>query len=231
MNVDSAFYIERPALDSRCYEAIIKPGAFIRIKAPWQMGKTSLMKRILHHGSQQSYRTVYISFQLADSTVFADLDKFLRWFSAIVTLELQLPDRHTDYWHNYKIFGSKVSCKFYFERYLLANIISPLVLGLDEVGRVLQYPELTSDFFGILRAWHEEAKNREIWRKLRLVVAHSTEVYAPMDINQSPFNGGLPIELPELNQVQAKELAQRYGLDWSDSQVEQLMAMVGGIPI
>ncbi len=224
----SAFYVERPGIDQRCYEAIAKPGALIRIKAPRQMGKTSLMARILQRSNTLGYRTVALSFQLADSKVFTDLDQFLQWFCAVVALELQLPARLADYWNG--IFGSKVSCKSYFERYLLANTTEPLVLGLDEVDRVLQYPELTSDFFGLLRAWHEEAKNREIWRKLRLVVVHSTEVYVPMDINQSPFNVGLPIELPEFQSVQVQDLAQRHGLAWGTPEIEQLMVMVGGHP-
>lgn len=224
----SAFYVERPGIDERCYEAIAKPGALIRIKAPRQMGKTSLMARILQRSTILGYRTVPLSFQLADSKVFTDLDQFLKWFCAVVALELQLPARLADHWHG--IFGSKVSCKSYFEHYLLANTTEPLVLGLDEVDRVLQYPELTSDFFGLLRAWHEEAKNREIWRKLRLVVVHSTEVYVPMDINQSPFNVGLPIELPEFKSVQVQDLAQRHGLAWGTSEIERLMVMVGGHP-
>lgn len=224
----SAFYVERPSIDERCYEAISKPGSLIRIKAPRQMGKTSLMARVLHRAAQQGYATVPLSFQLADSKVFTDLDRFLQWFCAIVSLELQLPDRLSDHWNG--IFGSKVNCKSYFERHLLANLTTPLALGLDEVDRVLQYPELAADFFGLLRAWHEEAKNRDIWRKLRLVVVHSTEVYIPMDINQSPFNVGLPIELPEFGLQQVEELAQRHGLDWEATQVEQLMAMVGGHP-
>jgi hypothetical protein len=224
----SAFYVERPSIEERCYEAIAKPGSLIRIKAPRQMGKTSLMARILHRASALGYETVPLSFQLADSKVFTDLDQFLKWFCAIVSLELQLPDRLADHWN--EIFGSKVNCKSYFERYLLANVTTPLALGLDEVDRVFEYPELAADFFGLLRAWHEEAKNREIWRKLRLVVVHSTEVYVPMQINQSPFNVGLPIDLPEFNSEQVQELAQRHGLAWEATEVEQLMAMVGGHP-
>jgi hypothetical protein len=228
VDLASAFYVERPSIEERCYEAIAKPGALIRIKAPRQMGKTSLMARILHRSSALGYATVPLSFQLADSQVFTDLEQFLRWFCAVVALELQLPDRLSDYWNG--IFGSKVNCKSYFERYLLANVTSPLALGLDEVDRVLQYPELAADFFGLLRSWHEDAKNREIWKKLRLVVVHSTEVYVPMDINQSPFNVGLPIELPEFKSEQVQELAHRHGLPWGATEVEQLMAMVGGHP-
>ncbi|MDZ7952433.1 AAA-like domain-containing protein [Nostoc sp. DedQUE09] len=228
VDLASEFYVERPPIESRCNETILKPGSLIRIKAPRQMGKTSLMARILHQASQQDYLTVPLSFQLADGKVFADLDKFLRWFCASVGRRLRIPNKLTDYWD--EIFGSKDNCTAYFEEYLLAEINQPLVLGLDEVDCVFQYPEIAADFFGLLRAWHEDGKNREIWKKLRLVVVHSTEVYIPLNINQSPFNVGLPIELPEFNAQQVLDLAQRHGLNWSFNQVEQLMTMVGGHP-
>jgi AAA-like domain/TIR domain/Trypsin-like peptidase domain len=228
VDLASAFYVNRDRIEERCFEAIIKPGSLIRIKAPRQMGKTSLMARILYHASQNGCLTVPLSFQLADGKVFTDLDQFLRWFSASIGRRLRLSNKLADYWD--AIFGSKDNCTAYFEEYLLTEINQPLVLGLDEVDLVFQHPEIAADFFGLLRAWHEDAKNRDIWKKLRLVVVHSTEVYIPMNINQSPFNVGLPIELPELNPEQVQDLAQRHGLNWSHTEVEQLMAMVGGHP-
>lgn len=228
VDLASVFYVKRDRIEDRCYEAIAKPGSLIRIKAPRQMGKTSLMARILQQAEANGCLKVSLSFQLADGKVFADLDQFLRWFCASVGRRLRLPNKLADYWD--EIFGSKDNCTAYFEEYLLAEIEKPLVLGLDEVDLVFQYPEIAADFFGLLRAWHEEAKSRDIWKKLRLLVVHSTEVYIPMNINQSPFNVGLPVELPEFTSEQVQDLARRHGLNWNASQVEQLMAMVGGHP-
>ncbi|HBB35079.1 MAG TPA: molecular chaperone Tir [Cyanobacteria bacterium UBA9273] len=228
VDLASVFYVERPPIESRACETILKPGALIRIKATRQMGKTSLMARILYHASQQGYRTVALNLQLAEGKIFADIDKFLRWFCASVGRRLRLPNQLNDYWD--EIFGSKDNCTVYFEDYLLENIDSPLVLGLDEVDCVFQYPEIAADFFGLLRAWHEDAKNRDIWKKLRLVVVHSTEVYVPMDINQSPFNVGLSLELPEFTPQQVFDLARLHGLDWQVDRVDSLMAMVAGHP-
>ncbi len=59
---------------------------------------------------------------------------------------------------------------------------------------------------------------------------HSTEVYVPLDINQSPFNVGLSVELPEFNNNQILDLAQRHQLDWNETEVEKLMMLVGGHP-
>ena len=228
VDVNSQFYVERPPIEERCYQTILQPSALIRIKAPRQMGKTSLMARILHHASCQDYHTVPLTFQLVDKTVFANLDKFLKWFCAYVGRELHIPNQLDDYWD--EIFGSKVNCKDYFEKYLLPQIDTPLVLGLDEIDRVFQYPDIAEDFLGLLRAWHEESKRRDIWKKLRLIVVHSTEVYIPMNINQSPFNVGLPVDLPEFNAGQIQDLAARHNLQWSEAEVEKLMAIVGGHP-
>ncbi len=226
--VASPFYVERPPIESECYEEILKPGSLIRIKAPRQMGKTSLMARILHQASQHGCLAVTLSFQLADGKVFTDLDKFLQWFCVSVGRRLRIPNRLQDYWDD--IFGSKDNCTAYFEEYILEEINQPLALGLDEVDCVFQHPEIATGFFGLLRAWHEDGKNRHIWKKLRLVVVHSTEVYIPMNINQSPFNVGLPIDLPQFNAKQVQDLAWRNGLNWDSLQVQQLMEMVGGHP-
>ncbi|MCL2939555.1 MAG: AAA-like domain-containing protein [Trichodesmium sp. MAG_R02] len=228
IDVASTFYIERPPIEERCYQTLLQPSGLIRIKAPRQMGKTSLMARILNHATLQGYRTVPLSFQLVDKEVFSNLEKFLKWFCAYVGRELSLPNQLDNYWDD--IFGSKVNCKDYFEKYLLSQIDHPLVLGLDEIDRIFQYPDIAEDFLGLLRAWHEESKRRAIWKKLRLLVVHSTEVYIPMNINQSPFNVGLPIDLPEFNPHQVKDLASRHNLNWSEQEVEKLMAIVGGHP-
>lgn len=126
--------------------------------------------------------------------------------------------------------GSKNKCTKYLQKYLLTEIDEPLVLGLDEIDQLFQYPNIATDFFGMLRAWHEKGKNEELWQKLRLVIVHSKEVYIPMNINQSPFNVGLPIDLPELTQMQVQSLVGRHRLNWSQTEVKQLMEMVGGHP-
>ncbi|MGA9381674.1 MAG: AAA-like domain-containing protein [Phormidium sp.] len=229
----SAFYVERVPCENQCYSAISQPGALIRIKAPRQMGKTSLMARLLYHAEEKlSYRTVPLSFQLADTEIFTDLNQLLRWFCAIISRKLGLASQLDKFWTD--TYGSKDNCTIYFEDYLLPAANSALVLGLDEVDRVFQYPKIADDFFGLLRAWFEEAGygsgDSNLWGKLRLVVVHSTEVYLPLNVNQSPFNVGLPIELPEFNFEQVQVLIQRHQLNWQTNQIEQLMALIGGHP-
>ena len=232
VRLESLFYIERQPQESQCYDEVLRPGALIRIKAPRQMGKTSLMARILYHAGEQGYRTVPLTFQHADKDIFNSLDKLLYWFCIQVSRRLHLPSRVQDFWTD--TYGSKDKCTIYFEDYLLQEISHPLVLGMDEVDRVFEYPDIAADFFGLLRAWYEEAgygiPGSSVWQKLRLVVVHSTEGYIPMDINQSPFNVGLPIKLQEFTKDQVEDLANRHGLDWAPDQTGQLMTLIGGHP-
>lgn len=224
------FYVERPTIESHCYQTLLLPGSLLRIKALRQMGKTSLMTRVLNRVKNQGYGTVNLSLKLADTrTHFTNLDKFLRWFCTRVSRELKLPSQLDDYWDE-EDAGSKGNCTTYFEEYLLNTSDSPLVLCLDDVDLVFPHPEISEDFFSLLRFWHERAKSRQIWKKLRLVVVHSTEIYIPLNINQSPFKVGVPIELSEFSPEEVLEFAQQHGLDWEAAQVEQVMKLVGGHP-
>ncbi len=230
--LDSAFYVQRSPIESMCCDAILQPGALLRIKAPRQMGKTSLVARVLAQAREQHFATAISSLQLADSTVFTDLKRFLQWFCAIVSQNLGLPNQVDKYWDD--LFGNSYNCTNYFENYILSEIDTPIVLAFDEVDVVFDYPEIAADFFGMLRAWYEKARygdgKSDLWQKLRLVLVHSTEVYVPLNIHQSPFNAGLAIELPPFSQDQMQDLAQRYGVDEAETCAKALLALVGGNP-
>jgi transcriptional regulator with XRE-family HTH domain len=230
--LDSPFYVKRLLIESHCDEVILKPGALIRIKAPWQMGKTSLIIRILHRAREANLQTLLLSMRLADTSLFSSLDRLLHWYCAVITRDLGLPNRLKEDWDD--LFGANYNCTQYFEKHILAKIDSPIVLALDDVDALFQYPAIANDFFGLLRLWYEKAKygdsSSHLWQKLRLVVAHSTEVYLPLNINQSPFSVGLSIQLPEFTGEQVRGLAQCYGIHWRNEQASQLIALVGGNP-
>ena len=226
--LDSPFYVERPPIESDCYKEILKPGSLIRIRGPRKMGKTSLLNRVLAYATQQNYQVVRMNLRKAEKTVFTSLNKFLRWFCLNVSRQLNLEPKLDDYWD--EEIGSKVSCTGYFETHLLEQLETDLVLSLDEIDTVFNYPDIAEDFLALLREWHEEATLQESWRKLRLVIAHSTEVYISLNIHQSPFNVGLPLRLPPFNQQQVQTLAQLHGLTWTVETTQPLMAMIGGHP-
>lgn len=231
--LDSFLYINRPPLEELVCSEIMQPGCLMRIKAPRKTGKSSLLNRIIAHAKWQNYQAVCLDFQEADEAVFVSLDKFLRWFCINISRQLNLTPNLDDYWD--AEMGSKVSCKIYFEAYLLEQIDSPIVLALNEVNLVFEHPNIAQDFLPMLRFWHEQSKQDKIWQKLRLVVVHTTEIYIPLKLNQSPFNVGVTVPLPPFSLKQVQNLAQRYGLSWAASEegaqrLRPLQAMVGGHP-
>ncbi|MBW4620754.1 MAG: AAA-like domain-containing protein [Cyanosarcina radialis HA8281-LM2] len=225
----SPFYLERTPFEKQIYQEIEKPGALVRIRAPREMGKTSLLLRVIDFAKRLGYRTVSLNLEQVDQSILSDLPQFLRWLCANVTRQLRLPPQLDEYWD--EDLGSKISCTSYFQDYLLESIDTPLVLAFDETNQIFEHPQVAKDFLPLLRSWYEEAKTLPIWQKLRLVVVHSTEIYVPLDLNQSPFNVGLPIELNTFSPMQVQQLAQRYGIDWSEGEeARQLTDVVGGHP-
>ncbi|MCF4965920.1 AAA-like domain-containing protein [Nostoc sp. CMAA1605] len=227
--IDSPFYIERTAVESQVFEAIRKNGALVRIKAPREMGKTSLLLRTLDYATRQNYQTASLNLEQIDDAILSDLNRFLRWLCANVTRQLQLESKLDDYWD--EDIGSKISCSLYFRNHILKQIKTPLILSLDEVQFIFEHPIVAKDVLPLFRSWFEEAKREPLWQKLRLVIVHSTEIYVPLQLKQSPFNVGLPIELTHFTLEQVQQLAERYGLNWNNSQeAADLMAMVEGHP-
>lgn len=231
--LDSALYVKRQPIENQAFEEIIKPGALIRIKAPRQMGKTSLVMRILAQSQSRGYRTVRLNFFQAEDSVLSSLERLLRWFCANITLQLGMESLLNDYWD--EDLGFKVSTTNYLQGYVLGQLDSPLVVTIDEVNRLFNFPDVAQEFLPLLRFWHEESNNIPIWQKFRLIVTHSTEIYIPLSLHQSPFNVGLALKLNEFDWEQVQELAKRYGLESIDpalklEELKSLTQIIGGHP-
>lgn len=224
----SNLYIPRPPIEELVNQEICRPGCLIRIKAPKGMGKTSLKIRLLDYTKSLSYYTIHLDLNLVDTDKFLNIDVFLRWLCSIVSKSLNIEPQLDECWD--EEVGSKLSCTLYFQAYILEALNSPLVLSFDELNLLFEYPQLSQEFLPLLRSWHENSQYNQIWQKLRLVVDYSTDIYVPLNVNHSPFNIGLPIQLPEFTLEQIKELATRYGLDWQGNEAEQLIEVIGGQP-
>jgi hypothetical protein len=227
VSLDSSFYLER-SFGKQVERELKKPGALIRIKAPREMGKTSLLLRSLNYANHLGYHTVCLNLEQVEFSVLDEVNLFLRWLCANISQQLQFKPMLDQYWD--EDLGSKISSTLYLQDYILESIDVPIVIALDEVNQVFEHPQVAKDFLPLLRSWYEEAKRLPVWQKLRLIVVHSTEIYVPLDLNQSPFNVGLPIQLNDFSLEEVRQLAQRYGLNWQDGEAKQLMSLVGGHP-
>jgi hypothetical protein len=223
----SPFYVIRTPHEPNCYANALKPGD-IRIKAPRQMGNNSLMKRILAQAKENEIQTVTLNFQQAEKSTLNNLNSLLRWVCANISRQLNMSPKLDDYWD--EDIGSKMSCTLYMEGYLLEATETPLVLALEEVSELFDYPSVAQEFLTMLRTWHEYTKAEPSWGKLRLVMVQYTENYVALPINQSPFNVGLEINLAPFTPQQVQDLIEVHGLHLSTEQLNDLMQLLGGHP-
>jgi serine/threonine-protein kinase len=224
---DSKFYIVRPFIEKDSFKHIMTPGALIRIRAPRQMGKTSLLARILYHAQKRGCGTGQISFQLVAATTFSDLPNFLRYFCRNVTRLMKLPNRLDELWDERN--DPVDNCTTYFIDHLLTETPGDFVLGLDETDRLFEYPNIAKEFFGMMRGWMDGATNDALWRKFRVVLVHSTECYITLPVNQSPFNIGRGFRLPPFSEKELKRLIARHGLSLNE-EIRDLVDLLAGHP-
>lgn len=228
--LDSPYYVERSKEQMMINEAA-KPGALIRLKGPRQFGKTSMLSRIIRNVEEKDHVVVALSCQQFDSKTLADEDLLLQRICYMTTKKLKLQNRIKEYWDN-DFLDSKGKCSDYFEEYLLEESDKPIFIALDEADRIFEFQDVSAEFFGMLRYWHDIAKSIPIWQKLKIGISYSTEAYLAIEnVNQSPFaNVGVELELEEFTAVEVGRLSRQHQLMFRQPEVEQLMDMVGGHP-
>jgi hypothetical protein len=214
--------------ENNCCQELQKPGSLILIKSPARMGKSSLLISILNESQPLGYRFATLDLAQANQKFFQDPDKFMQWFCASVGKPLEVRVKVEEYWDD--MFGGNDNATDYFNKYLLDGASQPLVVAIDNFDRVFEYPDIETDFCGLLRGWHERSKVDARWNSLRLVLAYSEESRNPRPDSQSPFNVGLKIALEEFTVDQIKDLVSRHGLNWTEQDLVQLTDLVGGHP-
>ena len=228
--LNSRYYMERPPVETECCKTIEQPNALLCIKSPRQMGKSSLLIRILNKAKKHKNQTVLLSLREANKTMTVNLDKFLLWFCTIVTQKSGLPTNQiTEHWDD--TIDGKTNCSKYFQDFLLRENQS-LVLGLDDVEQIFQSnPSLAQDFFALLQTWHELGVNHTTWRKFKLILSYSTEVNLFFNIEQiALFKMGKLIDLTDFSSKQVQQMVRRYRFDWTEPEIQKLTEVLGGHP-
>lgn len=224
----SPLYIPRPPLEERARHEITQSGCVVRIKAPSGFGKSSLLLRVLATAEELGYEIASIDLKQVESNILESPSDFLRWFCRAIALKLNRNFNLEESWSD--MLGHSLSTTLFLQEQILAPSPVPIVLNIEEFNRLFAYPATSRAFLPLLRSWYEEARHEAVWQKLRQIVSYATESYLPLDINQSPFNVGLPINLPEFTLTQVKTLADRHQMSLAIADCERLMALVGGHP-
>jgi class 3 adenylate cyclase len=227
MDPQSGFYVLRSS-DAIALETIKRQGVTITIKGPRQMGKSSLLIRTIDAARAMNKRVALLDFQLFDKAALTDADLFFRQFCTWLTDELEMRNGVAEYWN--MPLGNSQRCTRYFGRCILKELAGPLVLAMDEVESIFD-TDFRSDFFSMLRSWHNSRATTPIWKQLDLVLVTSTEPYQLIEnLNQSPFNVGQVIELADFTTDQVVQLNHLHHSALNPHETQQLMALLGGHP-
>jgi hypothetical protein len=224
----SEFYVRRDE-DDQLERQVIQSGTMTTIRAPRQTGKSSLLVRGMQQARARGAKVVHFDLQRVDRDHLESPDMFLRYLAEYIVHRLRLDRDEVDrLWRD--TLGPQDKVTYLMEDYVLPESEMPLFLAMDEVDRLLSTP-YHSDFFALLRAWHNSAAYDDLWQKLNIALVISTEPYLLIaDPTQSPFNIGLKFYLEDFEQVQVQELNRRHGAPVADRDIPQFMELLGGHP-
>lgn len=226
--LNSPFYIERE-VDHMLKNEILKEYVLIKIKGPRQYGKTSLLSRLIDHAKKNDHEIIAFSLQQITKNTLTSLDEFLNYFCFYASEELNIPDETDTRWNKKR--DPKHNCRTYFQNYLLTKKQKPVLLAIDEADRLFKYRDVSNDFYSMLRNWHELGKSDDTWKRVKIIIAFAAgEELAIDDVNQSPFNVGLPANLDEFTDTNILHLAQLHGLNWTPQDVKEFTDVIGGHP-
>jgi AAA-like domain/TIR domain/CHAT domain len=234
MDPESRFYVERES-DRVALATIQRQGVTLTIKGPRQMGKSSLLMRVIDAAMNAGKTVVFLDFQSFDQEILKSADNFYPQFCSRITealgsLGVDITDKVAEYWQESS--GNIQRCTRYMQNHILKQVSSPLVLAMDEVDKMFD-ADYRSDFFSMLRSWHN---NRALpmyrmWKQFDLALVTATEPYHLIaNLNQSPFNVGEVVLLCDFNPEQVSDLNQRHGSPLTLAQERQLSDLLHGHP-
>lgn len=226
----SPFYVERD-VDADLIAAVARSDSIVLLKGARQMGKTSLLSRGIQAARKAGSAIAITDLQKLNQEQLIDLQTLFLALGTLIAEQLDLEVTPEQTWRP----GRAPNLNF--ERYLRREVIGavgrPLVWALDEVDRLFTCT-YGSEFFGLLRSWHNERSLDPTgpWSNLTVVIAYATEASLFIsDVNQSPFNVGTRIELQDFGVRQVADLNERYGSPLrSESELDRFYDLVGGHP-
>lgn len=231
VRIDSPYYITRKN-EEDIIEHLNKPAALIRIRAPQQFGKTSLLHRLIDYAVKQEFSVIPIDFHEFTQDTLSDLTKLLYKFCLAFATNFSLESEFKEEWEEDE---DKIQAATYFiEQEILRVQSKPILLAIDKADRLFEYRDVSENFFLLIRAWHQKGTNpakSHIWKKLRLVLSYSTDAHlAISNPNASPFNVGVERSLKPFTKEEVKHLLNIHQLSWSADHLDEMMNLLGGQP-
>ena len=236
--LDAPTYVVRSA-DRYLYKAL-QQSKLCYILSARQMGKSSLMVRMMHHLQQEGHLCAVLDMtRIGSDDVTPE-----QWYKGLAVelwqaLELMDRIRLSSWWKDWQDLSTVQRLGQFVEVVLrllwedLEQQDRQLIIFLDEIDHVLSLNFAADDFFALLRAIYNQRAVNPIYKRLTFAlfgVATPADLIA--DRRRTPFNLGQSIELNGFQSHEAQTLSQGLSEKVENPQIilSEILAWTGGQP-
>ncbi|MEO0015487.1 MAG: hypothetical protein RLZZ535_3876, partial [Cyanobacteriota bacterium] len=239
VSMDTPYYVVRSA-DCQLYKAL-KEGKFCYILNARQMGKSSLMVRMIHNLQQEGYRCTAIDLtRISNENITPE-----QWYKGLAVELWQgfdLCDRVNlkTWWNEHKDLSLIQRLSQFIEEILLGETKAednldqpPIVIFFDEIDSVLSLDFSVDDLFALIRACYNQRSINQEYRRLTFALfGVATPSNLISDRQQTPFNIGQAIQLEGFKLHEAQPLQVGLQSKTSNPQLllEEVLAWTNGQP-
>ena len=236
--LDAPTYVVRSA-DRYLYKAL-KQGTPCYILNARQMGKSSLMVRMMHHLQQEGHHCVVLDM----TRIGSDEVKLEQWYKGLAVelwqgLDLMNNIRLGTWWKERQDLSAVQRLGQFFEAVMqllgeeLERQDCQVFIFLDEIDNVLSLNFPANDFFALIRAFYNQRAVNPIYKRLTFALfGVATPADLIVDRQRTPFNIGQPIELSGFQPHEAQPLSQGLSEKVENPQtvLNEVLSWTGGQP-